>query len=120
LWLGVAIMTKQQGVIYVPLIAAALHCGVWRPAGVPGGLPPLGVAWGVGNGPASVFRIWWAPFGCALRTFLLLCVGLAAVLLPILYWDSLRWAVAPSPWDLSVRNYGPLALAPWSEWTPRL
>jgi hypothetical protein len=44
---------------------------------------------------------------------------LALILFPILYWDSLRWDVAPSPWDLSVRNYGGFALAALADWPSR-
>jgi hypothetical protein len=47
-------------------------------------------------------------------------LGLSLTILPILYWDSLRWQVAPSPWDLSVRNYGGFALAPLADWPARL
>ena len=46
--------------------------------------------------------------------------GLALVALPILLWDSQRWAVAPSPWDLGARNVGPLALAASDLWAARL
>ncbi len=59
-WLGVAIMTKQQGLLFVPLVAA---CGLYA-----------------------------RPRACRQPA---LAGGLAAVVLPILYWDSLRWAVAP-------------------------
>ncbi len=90
LWLGVAIMTKQQGMLYVPLIAGALM------------LVPRASA---------------RPLGVAVLRFL---GGLLLVVLPLLYWDSLRWAVAPSPWDLGVRNYGTLALAPPALWPARL
>lgn len=46
--------------------------------------------------------------------------GLALIVLPVLYWDSLRWAVAPSPWDLAVQNYGALALLPIDRWPGRI
>ena len=46
--------------------------------------------------------------------------GVALAVLPILYWDSLRWAVAPSPWDLGVRNYSAIELLPVEEWTGRI
>ena len=80
-WLGAAVMTKQQGLLIVPLVAA---CGLYARPKVAGGLR------------------WLA--------------GSAAVVLPVLYWDSLRWAVAPSPWDLGVTNVGgvaPLAPSAW-------
>lgn len=88
-WLGVAIMTKQQGLFYLPLIA-----GAWVIA------------------EAHSERRWVA--GCA--RFLL---GLGVVIGPILYWDSLRWAVAPSPWDLGARNYAALAWVAVQAWPER-
>lgn len=86
-WLAVAIMTKQQGVLYVPLIAGVLGCCFNQRAGV--------------------------------RTWLRFGLGAVIVLAPLLYWDSLRWAVAPSPWDLSVRNYGALQLLSPAVWWAR-
>ncbi|HMN27078.1 MAG TPA: glycosyltransferase family 39 protein, partial [Caldilineaceae bacterium] len=90
LWLGAAIMTKQQGVLYTPLVVALYCCAL----------------------PAAErlkFGRYW-PFGA----------GLAALCLPIVYWDSLRWAVAPSPWALSVAHYGVLTVAPPATWPSRL
>ena len=46
--------------------------------------------------------------------------GLALTVLPILYWDSLRWGVAPSPWDLGVRNYGALEVVSLDQWPGRV
>ena len=83
-WLGVAIMTKQQGLLFVPLVAA---CGLCAQPKVGGSLR------------------WLA--------------GSAVVVLPILYWDSLRWAVAPSPWDLGAANVGGVALLAPSAWFGR-
>ncbi len=51
---------------------------------------------------------------------LLFLCGLALSTLPVIWWDSRRWATAPSPWDLSVRNYGGLALIPPDQWVERL
>ncbi len=85
IWLAVAIMTKQQGLFYAPLIGLALWHGQ----------------------PSNVRRWYWFGLGALL------------VLAPILYWDSLRWAVAPSPWDLGVRNYGALQLVAPVEWLAR-
>ena len=45
---------------------------------------------------------------------------MALIVLPVLLWDSTRWTVAPSPWDLATRTYAPLALAPAADWLPRL
>lgn len=90
LWLAAALMTKQQGVFYAPLVALALW---WQPEA---------------RKTTVVLTFWWR--------FLL---GILLVVAPIVYWDSTRWAVAPSPWDLSVRNYGGLALATADQWLPR-
>lgn len=92
LWLGAAIMTKQQGLLYLPLVVGAL----WLPM-----QPPLA--------PRLPGRSTVIHFG----------IGLALIIGPILYWDSLRWQVAPSPWDLSIRHYGTLALLPPATWLPR-
>jgi hypothetical protein len=42
------------------------------------------------------------------------------VVIPVLLWDAARWSLAPSPWELSVRTYGALALAPATQWKARL
>ncbi len=89
LCLGAAIMTKQQGVFFVPLALAILIAG---------------------NPKAK------AIMAASLRVV----GGLALTVLPVLYWDSLRWAVAPSPWDLGVRNYGALELLPLDQWPERV
>jgi 4-amino-4-deoxy-L-arabinose transferase-like glycosyltransferase len=91
LWLAAAIMTKQQGVFYLPLIVLAL----WLRPGA-----REKIAWPVTR---------WGRF----------LLGMVLVIAPIVYWDSTRWAVAPSPWDLSVRNYGQLELAALEQWLPR-
>lgn len=88
LCLGAAIMTKQQGLLFVPLALAVLIAG-----------NPKAKAIG-----AATLRAGG---------------GLAVTVLPVLYWDSLRWAVAPSPWDLGVRNYGALELLPLDHWPER-
>lgn len=89
LCLGAAIMTKQQGVFFVPLALAVLIAGNPKTKAV----------------GAATLRA---------------AGGLAVTILPVLYWDSLRWAVAPSPWDLGVRNYGALELLPLVQWPERV
>ncbi len=100
LWLGAAIMTKQQGLLYLPLIAGA----IWFAAS------------GV-NAPGATQETGFLAKTRFLTLHLL--GGMALIVLPILYWDSMRWAVAPSPWDLSVQHYGGLSLAPLAEWPAR-
>ncbi len=85
--LAAAIMTKQQGVLYAPLVLALVALPVGRGA--------------------------WARLGRGLA-------GLALVALPIMGWDSLRWASAPSPWALAGANYAPLTIAPVTTWGPRV
>lgn len=88
LFLGGAIMAKQQGVFFIPLTLAFLVAGSLNARS-------------------------------AIRAILRSCGGLALAVLPILYWDSLRWAVAPSPWDLGVRNYGALEIVAPALWPAR-
>ena len=90
IWLGAAIVTKQQGLLFVPLVLGALPWTAQAEARMLGrGL----LRWGG---------------------------GLLLVVLPVLWWDSLRWAVAPSPWDLGARNAAGFALVPVATWPARL
>jgi len=88
--LGAAIMAKQQGLLFAPLIL----------------LLPL--ATGEQLPTSQRFR--------ALGKML---AGVAIVTVPILLWDASRWATAPSPWDLGAQNYGVLRVASPSSWLPR-
>jgi hypothetical protein len=88
-WLGIAMMTKQQGLLFAPLVLAFLF------------QPPLA---GRRTGQHA----------------LLVLVGLLLIAAPVLYWDSLRWAVAPSPWDLGARNAAGAALSNLETWPARL
>ena len=101
LLLGLAVASKQQGVLGVPLVFALLiaqGAGARR-RGEEDGEPPL-------------LRS-SAPL--LLRSIL----GFALIFAPVTYWDSLRWVNRPSFWDRSVTTYGPLALAPLAEWPQR-
>ena len=89
LCLGAAIMTKQQGIFFVPLTLAVLIAGHPKAKAM----------------AAAVLRVGG---------------GLALTVLPVLYWDSLRWTVAPSPWDLSVSNYSAIELLALEEWPGRV
>lgn len=92
-WLAVALMTKQQGLFYVPLI--------------------LVICWGqLTSTPAAQSNQFLRRWGRFLT-------GALLVLAPVFYWDSSRWAVAPSPWDLGVRNYGALQLLAPAQWVAR-
>jgi 4-amino-4-deoxy-L-arabinose transferase-like glycosyltransferase len=89
IWLGSAVMTKQQGVLFAPWVVAALF-------------------WPAESRPRT------------LSALAALLAGLLLVVAPIVCWDSLRWAVAPSPWDLGARHASGLALAAPESWLPRL
>jgi len=95
--LGAAMMTKQQGLLYTPLLVmVALDYPIFRPTVT----TPISLRLRIGR-------------------LALLAAGIALILLPLLYGDSLRWSVAPSPWDLSVRNYGGLTLVSPLDWWTR-
>ncbi len=92
LFLGAAVMTKQQGLLFAPLVVGGLWATVPR------------------REPARQSFV---------RALLRLVAGAALAVAPVVYWDSLRWAVAPSPWDLAMRNYVALALASPLAWPER-
>lgn len=95
--LGAAIMTKQQGILYFPLLLAVVSMGsLFRPS------------------VTTRINLW-----VKVRPFVALCLGVAVVVIPLLYGDSLRWHVAPSPWDLSMQNYGGLTFISPIEWWRR-
>lgn len=109
-WLGAAVMTKQQGLLYL-LPVSALVC-IWAV-----GSREIGSR---GRGPSLVLgRVRSASVSYCLLSIAYCLLGLAVVVLPILWWDSTRWAVAPSPWDLATRTYAPLTLAAPALWGAR-
>jgi hypothetical protein len=105
IFLGIAIMTKQQGLLFVPLVAA---CALVRQ-------PPEDNRHQASGRRAAHSR--QTPFLASLLRF---AAGMAVVILPILYWDSLRWAVAPSPWDLGVTNVGGVTILSPAAWPSRI
>ena len=114
-WLGVAVMTKQQGLLYLPLVAGfTIYDLRFTNGGKAIGKVTI-------HSPVGFDRL--SPRGgewLLIKSLLHFGFGLALIILPILYWDSLRWSVAPSPWDLSIRNYGTLGLLPPSQWIDRI
>ena len=93
-WLGVAFMTKQQGLLFAPLV----------------------LLFGLSATRALARPVTWRTLQDAVA-----CVaGVAVIVAPVMFWDSLRWAVAPSPWDLGGRNAVGFSLAAPALWLPRL
>lgn len=92
IWLGVAVMTKQQGLLYIPLIAV---------------IPFVISFCSVDSGRQQTSLS---------NTCGRILTGASLVVVPLLVGDSLRWAVAPSPWDLSMRNYGAITLLSLDAW----
>jgi hypothetical protein len=134
--LGLAVASKQQGVLGVPIVAVLLLAGDALGIGGPGQpsrrtRPALAMPhiWGKAR-PEPVEghtapHLDGAPHPelvegrTALGRFCLALLGFALIFLPVTYWDSLRWAKRPSFWDRSLTTYGGLGLAPLAAWPGR-
>ena len=90
--LGLAVASKQQGLLGAPLVLALFAAQA-------------------GGHPRS-----WRHFGRLLGAGLL---GFAAIFIPVTCWDSLRWSNRPSFWDRSLTTYGGLSVAAPAEWPRR-
>ena len=90
--LGLAVASKQQGLLGMPLMLALLAVQA-------GGQPRP-----------------WRHFG---RSFGAALLGFAVIFIPVIYWDSLRWSNRPSFWDRSLTTYGGLGVAAPAEWPRR-
>ncbi len=89
--LGLAMATKQQGLLFLPLIVAgsiAVRASDSRP------------------------RVW--------RKLAALATGCAVPMALVTLWDAQRWHVQPSYFEKGLTSYGGLMLAPVSEWSLRL
>ncbi len=112
LLLGLAVASKQQGVLGAPLVAALL-------------LAPGRSQIADSRRQMAVKRSRWrradrSPVTLsAIRNMLSAVLGFALVFAPLTYWDSLRWVNRPSFWDRSLATYGVLSLAPLAEWPQR-
>jgi hypothetical protein len=85
---GLAYATKQQALLFMPLLLAVLL---------------VNQRWPIAPAPlhaASSQRLAWRWLN-----------GFALVAAAVLWWDSLRWQWMPSYWDRSAQTYGGLALA---------
>jgi 4-amino-4-deoxy-L-arabinose transferase-like glycosyltransferase len=101
---GLAVASKQQGVLGVPLIVALLL--------ITNSSRPITDAL---FDPSSVLR----SLSSVLGRFFVALLGFALIFAPVTYWDSLRWATRPSFWDRSLTTYGGLMLAPPALWLER-
>ena len=99
--LGLAVASKQQGILGVPLIVALL---LTTGRNLTSGSPAQDIS----------FIIHPSPF--ILRRVLISLRGFAMIFAPVMYWDSLRWATRPSFWDRSLTTYGGLTLAAPTLW----
>jgi len=96
---GLAVASKQQGVVAAPLIA-------------------LLVAAGEHLHPRRADPQCPRP-GHLLRRFAAALLGFALIFAPVTWWDTLRWAKRPSFWDRSLTTYGGLGWAPPATWPDR-
>jgi 4-amino-4-deoxy-L-arabinose transferase-like glycosyltransferase len=92
---GLAIASKQQGLLAVPLVFALLF------------LPEIAATKRPGGRPAAV------------RFVAEGLLGFVLIFAPMTYWDSLRWSNRPSFWDRSLATYGGLSVAPIQAWPHR-
>ncbi len=94
---GLAYATKQQALLFVPLLLA---------------IPLLNRRWPVVPISSQVLasrRLAWRWLN-----------GFAIVAVAVLWWDSLRWQWMPSYWDRSAQTYGGVTLALDAGLTQRL
>lgn len=96
---GLAIASKQQGVLAAPLVVLLVAAGEQRAPRQPA--PPRG----------------WP--GQALRRLAVALLGFALIFVPVTWWDTLRWAKRPSFWDRSLTTYGGLGWVPPAAWPER-
>ncbi len=143
LCVGLAIASKQTGILGLPLVALLLWAGDEVPAGggtvlaSPKGprVSALDAIWGRGRSisrgdapqaprgndaiGSARLDIGVSPRRPAAQMLGLALLGLALVLAPVVWWDSLRWATRPSFWYQSLQTYGGLGLASPAAWPQR-
>ncbi|HEX9117096.1 MAG TPA: glycosyltransferase family 39 protein [Anaerolineae bacterium] len=112
LLLGLAIASKQTGILGLPLVLALLVVTRQEAAGPDETDQPRHLA-------PEAPRLLRLTRDMA-RPAALAAAGLAAVCLPVLYWDSLRWATRGSYWTRSLETYGGLHLAAVTDLSLRL
>jgi 4-amino-4-deoxy-L-arabinose transferase-like glycosyltransferase len=93
---GLALASKQQGLLVAPLAIALLAVSHAEREGR--------------------FRL----ISFVAYALLPALFGFAVIFVPVTYWDSLRWAKRPSFWDRSLATYGGLHLAGIGLWPHRI
>jgi hypothetical protein len=132
LTLGLAVASKQQGVLVAPLVVGLLALSGQGGKGAEGqrsrGAEEQGSrgaeeqrSRGAEEQDSPLRPCAPAPPRPLARGshWLSAVLGFAAVLAPLTWWDSLRWATRPSFWDRSLSTYGGLGLAPLTQWPAR-
>jgi len=94
--LGLAMATKQQGALFVPLVLAGGGCQV----------------------SDSKFQVSGSKSRTA-REFAVFAAGFALPMAVVTLWDAQRWHVQPSYFEKGLTSYGGLMLAPFAEWGER-
>jgi hypothetical protein len=116
--LGLAVASKQQGVLGVPLVAVLLALDqAPRTADRRPTTDDRRPTTADGRPPTADRRP--STFNLQPSTFIPALLGFALVFAPVTYWDSLRWATRPSFWDRGVTTYGGLGLVAPGLWPAR-
>ena len=120
--LGLAVASKQTGVLGLLLVMAAAAQSRRRPATAARSGPASGLevkqAHAAVNGRGHLCT---ARRGFInVRAVLIFSLALLLTLAPLSWWDSLRWATRPSFWSRSLETYGGLGLAAPVLWPERL
>lgn len=99
---------------YLVLAQRWVAAGVWLAAAA------MTKQQGLLYAPLALGALWGACRSKPHRGAMLrLAAGAALAAGPVLAWDAMRWAVAPSPWALGSENYGALALLGPGAWGER-
>ena len=127
---GLAVATKQQGVLFAPLVVAAGWIAAWatgRTSTPSASAEPLCrglTVKALSNDSASQDSRPSIDSACSTRNRVLniaqIGLGFLAVTQLLIGWDALRWRVRASFWEQSAVSHGPVHLVNWWELGGRL